>query len=223
MNNPTPPPVVQAVAFDMDGLIFDTEALFVRVAGEMLGARGKRFTPEMMAAMIGRPAAVSGPALVRLAGLSETPEAILGEARERFEALVDTATHPMPGLYALLALLERCGIPRCVATSTRRADAVRLLGNHGLLEHFAFVFGGDEVVRGKPDPEIYQTAARRFEVDPPALLVLEDSPAGVAAARDAGAYVVGVPHDHSPADGLGAAHRLVDRLDDPRLLALLVG
>jgi beta-phosphoglucomutase-like phosphatase (HAD superfamily) len=52
------------------------------------------------------------------------------------------------------------------------------------------------------------------------MLVLEDSPAGVAAARAAGAFVVGVPHDHSPADGLAAAHRLASRLDDPWLLDL---
>ena len=59
---PAPAPTVRAVAFDMDGLIFDTEALFFRVAGELLAARGKAFTVEMMAAMIGRPAAVTGPA-----------------------------------------------------------------------------------------------------------------------------------------------------------------
>jgi HAD superfamily hydrolase (TIGR01509 family) len=216
-----PAPAIRAVAFDMDGLIFDTEALFHRVAVELLAARGKPFTPEMMAAMIGRPAAVAGPALVELAGLDEPPEVLMREARERFDALADTAIHPMPGLFALLGRLEELGIPRAVATSTRRAYALRLLGNHGLIEHFAFVLGGDEVTRGKPDPEIYETAASRLGVDSSTLLVLEDSPAGVASARAAGAYVVAIPHDHSPAPGLAAAHFLADRLDDPRLLALL--
>ncbi|QDV33162.1 HAD family hydrolase [Tautonia plasticadhaerens] len=218
-----PPPPISAVAFDMDGLIFDTEALFFRVAGELLAARGKAFTSEMMTAMIGRPAAVTGPTLVAMAGLDEPPEAIMAEARRRFDALVDTAIHPMPGLFSLLGRLEEQGIPRAVATSTRRAYALRLLGNHGLIEHFAFVLGGDEVTRGKPDPEIYETAASRLGVDPSTLLVLEDSPAGVASARAAGAYVVAIPHDHSPAPGLAAAHLLADRLDDPRVLALLDG
>ncbi|RUL87601.1 HAD family hydrolase [Tautonia sociabilis] len=218
-----PAPRIRAVAFDMDGLIFDTEALFHRVAVDLLAARGKQFTPEMMAAMIGRPAAVAGPALVRLAGLEESPEALLAEARERFDALIDTAVHPMPGLFTILGLLERRGIPRAVATSTRRQQALRLLGHHGLLAHFAFVLGGDEVSRGKPDPEIYRTAAGRLGVEPGAMLVLEDSPAGVSAARAAGAFVVAIPHDHSPAGGLREAHRLADRLDDPGLLALLGG
>lgn len=215
-----PPPPILAVAFDMDGLIFDTEVLFHRVAVELLEARGKAFTPEMMSAMIGRPAAVAGPALVRLAGLEEAPEQLMAEARSRFEALVDSAVHPMPGLFALLSALERRGIPRAVATSTRRGEALRLLGQHHLIEHFAFVIGGDEVSRGKPDPEIYRTAAIRLGVEPRSLLVLEDSPAGVASARASGAFVVGIPHDHSPAVGLSAAHRLATRLDDPWLLGL---
>lgn len=72
----------------------------------------------------------------------------------------------------------------------------------------------------KPDPEIYRTAAARLGVNPGSMLVLEDSPAGVASARGADAFVVAIPHEHSPADGLGAAHLLADRLDDPRVLEL---
>lgn len=220
MSNPPVP--IRAVAFDMDGLIFDTEALFFRVASEMLADRGKTFTREMMAAMIGRPAAIAGPALVEMAGLEDSPSALLAEARERFDALIETAVHPMPGLFALLDRLQTLGIPRAVATSTRRGEAVKLLSQHHLIDHFAFVLGGDEVTRGKPDPEIYRTAAERLGVDPGSMLVLEDSPAGVASARAAGAFVVAIPHDHSPPDGLGAAHLLADRLDDPRVLELLV-
>jgi HAD superfamily hydrolase (TIGR01509 family) len=191
------------------------------VAVDLLAARGKTFTPEMMAAMIGRPESEAGPALIAMAGLTEPPDLLLAEARERFDALVDTAIHPMPGLFTLLDHLQHLGIPRAVATSTRRVHALRLLGRHHLIEHFSFVLGGDEVSRGKPDPEIYRTAAARLGVDPPSMLVLEDSPAGVSAARGAGAFVVAIPHDHSPAPGLSHAHLIADRLDDPRLLALL--
>jgi HAD superfamily hydrolase (TIGR01509 family) len=210
-----------AVAFDLDGLMFDTEALFFRVAGAMLAERGKRFTPEMMAAMIGRQAAVAYPALRALAGLDETPEQLLAEAKARFFAEIDTAVHPTPGLFALLARLEHARRPRAVCTSSRRAYAERLLGRHGLLPHFAFLLTAEDVARSKPDPEIYATAAARFGVPPARMLVLEDSPAGVTAARAAGAFVVAVPHEHSPADNLPTADLVADRLDDPRLLALL--
>ena len=218
---PDPARPIRAVAFDMDGLIFDTEAVFVRIATEAMAARGKVFTAGMMAAMIGRPGAVAGPALVELAGLDEDPAAVLAELRGRLDAVIETAVHPMPGLFALLARLEHRRIPRAVATSTRHEPARRLLERHGLMPHFRFVLGGDEVRRGKPDPEIYRTAAARLGVDPPSLLVLEDSPAGVTAAKAAGAFVVAVPHEHSPAAGVSHADRIVDRLDDPGLLGLI--
>lgn len=216
-------PSILAVAFDLDGLMFDTEALFNRVAGEMLADRGKVFTPEIMAAMIGRQWAVSGKAFKEMAGLSESLDDLLAEARQRFDAHIDTAVHPTPGLFALLAHLEAAGRPRCVATSSRRIYADRLLRTHGLLDHFAFVLAAEDVTRGKPDPEIYRTAAQRFGIPPASLLVLEDSPAGVAAAKAAGTFVVAIPHDQSPAVGLGAADRIAPRLDDPAILRLVGG
>jgi HAD superfamily hydrolase (TIGR01509 family) len=215
------PPCFRAVVFDLDGLMFDTEALFHRVTTELLAARGKRFTTEMMNAMIGRRAVEAHEALRDLAGLDEPAEVILAEVRERFAAEVDSAVHPTPGLFALLGRIEAAGLPRAVATSSRRSYAERLLGRHGVLDRFAFVLASEDVSRGKPDPEIYRTAAGRFGVPPGALLVLEDSAAGIAAARAAGAFAVGVPHDHSPADGLGHADLIVSRLDDPALLCLI--
>jgi HAD superfamily hydrolase (TIGR01509 family) len=212
---------IRAVAFDLDGLIFDTEALFFRVASEMLRARGKEFTPAINAAMLGRRAAEAYPAFKELAGLVESPEELQTEARARFDAEIDTAVHPMPGLFALLAHLEHRGLPRAVTTSSRRPYAERLLRSHGLWDHFAFLLGGEDVTYGKPDPEIYLTAAARFGVEPNSLLVLEDSPPGLAAARAAGAFAVGIPHEQSPASELGDADLIASRLDDPVLLARL--
>ena len=85
------------------------------------------------------------------------------------------------------------------------------------------MLASEDVTRGKPDPQIYRLAAERFAVSAGELLVLEDSPAGVEAGRGAGAFVVGVPHEHSPAEALGAADLIVPRLDDPAVLALIEG
>jgi HAD superfamily hydrolase (TIGR01509 family) len=217
------PGAIRAVVFDLDGLMFNTEELFHRVSVEMMAARGKAFTPEMMGAMIGRRAAEAVVAFRELAGLTEPAEDLLAESRARFAAAVEGAVHPTPGLFALLDHLERRGLPRAVATSSRRSYAERLLRGHGLWEHFRFVLASEDVARGKPDPEIYRKAADRFGLPDMAVLVLEDSPAGVSAARAAGAFTVGVPHDHSPAEGLAHADLVVPRLDDPALLALLGG
>jgi HAD superfamily hydrolase (TIGR01509 family) len=211
---------VRAVVFDLDGLMFDTEALFHRVSSEALAARGKEFTPEIMQAMLGRRAAEVGDALKTLAGLEEPAEDLLAEVRARFAAEVDSAVHPTPGLFALLDHLKRRGLPLAVATSSRRSYAEQLLARHGLSDRFAFILAAEDVARGKPDPEIYRRAAERFDVPAQAMLVLEDSPAGLAAARGAGAIAVGVPHQHSPAGNLTAADLVVPRLDDPALLRL---
>jgi HAD superfamily hydrolase (TIGR01509 family) len=211
----------RAVVFDLDGLIFDTEALFHRVAVEALAARGKAFTPEMMRVLIGRRPVEAAGEFRRLAGLDEPVEVLLAEFRDRFEALVDTAVHPTAGLFALLDHLETVGLPRGVATSSRRAYAEGLLGRHGLRDRFAFVLSSEDVARGKPDPEIYRKAAGRFGAPASALVVLEDSAPGLASAKGAGAFAVGVPHEHSPAEDLADADLIVPRLDDPALLALL--
>ena len=216
-----PPPRIRAVAFDLDGLMFDTEALFFHVASEMLAARGKQFTREMMAAMIGRQAAIAYPALKELAELPDSPEELLAEARSRFFALIDTAVHPTPGLFVILHAVARRKLPRAVCTSSRRAYAERLLDQHGILAHFSVLLTAEDVARSKPDPEIYLKAADRLGVEPAHLLVLEDSPAGVAAGSAAGTFTVGIPHEHSPVHALGQAHLVVDRLDDPQLLGLL--
>src|SRR5215212_5385073 len=92
-----PSGAIRAVVFDLDGLMFDTEVLFHRVAGEMLAARGKVFTPEIMRAMIGRRAAEAGLAFKTLAGLDEPVEDLLAEVRARFQARADEAVHPTPG------------------------------------------------------------------------------------------------------------------------------
>lgn len=211
----------RAVVFDLDGLMFDTEKLFARVAAEMLRERGKVFTTEIMNAMIGRRAVEAGEAFRRLSGLEEPAEELLAEARRRFNAELDTVVHPTPGLIALLARIERRGLPRGVATSSRRPYVDGLLDRHGLTRHFTFILSAEDVTRGKPDPEIYLTAAARFGVGPASMLVLEDSAPGIAAAKGAGAFAVGVPHEHSPAERLTAADLLVPRLDDPALFALI--
>jgi HAD superfamily hydrolase (TIGR01509 family) len=212
---------IAAAVFDLDGLMFDTEALFARVAGDMLAARGKRLTPEILRAMIGRRAVEAGPAFKAMAGLDEPVEVLMAEARERFAAEMDAAVHPTPGLFVLLDRLHARGLPLAVATSSRRAYAERLLRTHGLLDRFAFLLTGEDVVHGKPDPEIYRRAVERLGVPAASVLVLEDSAPGLAAARGAGTFAVGIPHEHSPAEGLAAACLIVPRLDDPRLLALV--
>jgi HAD superfamily hydrolase (TIGR01509 family) len=213
--------MIRAIVFDLDGLMFDTEALFFRVSSQVVAARGKAFTSEIMRAMIGRRSAEVSDVLEPLAGPDEPVDVLLGEIRERFYAEMDTAVHPTPGLIRLLNHLRRRDMPAAVATSSRHSYVDRLLSRHRLRDRFDFVLAAEDVTRGKPDPEIYVRAAKRFGIPASSMIVLEDSSAGVAAGVAAGAVVVAVPHEHSPADMLGSAHLIVERLDEPALLQLI--
>ena len=213
--------MIRAVVFDLDGLMFDTEELFFRVASEALADRGKALTPDVMKQFIGRRADEVVQLWKTLAGVQDPVEDFLADVRRRFFEVMDSVVHPMPGLFVLLDRLHRLALPAAVATSSRQSYADRLLVRHGLKDRFDFVLTSEDVTLGKPDPEIYRLAAARFGVPAQTMLVLEDSPAGVAAAKGAGAVAVGVPHGHSPEDGLRAADLLVARLDDPTLLHLI--
>jgi beta-phosphoglucomutase-like phosphatase (HAD superfamily) len=195
---------IRAVVFDLDGLMFDTEALFFRVSSEMLEARGKAFTPEIMRAMIGRRAVDAGHVLKTMTGLDDPIEVLLDDVRQRFYSQMETVVHPTPGLFVLLDHLRRKVVPIAVATSSGRAYAERLLVQHRLQDRFAFIL-----------------AIERFAVAPGSVMALEDSPAGIIAAKSAGALAVGVPHEHSPAEALQGADLIVPRLDAPALLARL--
>jgi HAD superfamily hydrolase (TIGR01509 family) len=94
-----------------------------------------------------------------------------------------------PGLDELLTVLEACGVPKAVATSTERAQAIAQLGGLGLLKRFDVLTTGDETAHGKPSPELFLLAAQRLGIDPVRCLVLEDSEAGVTAAHRAGMRV----------------------------------
>jgi HAD superfamily hydrolase (TIGR01509 family) len=213
--------LIRAVVFDLDGLMFDTEALFFRCASQALADRGKIFTQDMLKHFLGRRADEVVESWRSVAAVQEPVRDFLAEVRERFYAVMHTEVHPMPGLFVLLDRLHALALPAAVATSSRHSYADRLLVRHGIRERFEFVLAAEDVTRGKPDPEIYVLAAARFGVPAPSMIVLEDSPAGLAAAKGAGAIAVGVPHEHSPAEALNAADLLIARLDDHKLLRLI--
>ena len=212
----------EAVVFDMDGLMFDTEFLFYDVADSFMRDHGRRFTDAMMAAMIGRRAADAGQVFHTMGGILHVPVAeIMREVKARFAQRMLTDSHTMPGLREVLSQLESAGIPRAVATSSSRKDAEALTGHHGVRHYFSFLVTSEDVSRGKPNPEIYLTASQRLGVEPARILVLEDSAAGLQAAKAAGAFAVGVPHRFSPPEVIAHADLIVGSLHDHRLLSLL--
>jgi len=212
---------IEAVTFDLDGLLVNTEELYQHVGSELLRRRGKAFEPDLLDAMMGRPQKVSLAIMIEWHGLADTVEMLAAETGEIFVSLLDTQLKTMPGAVELLDLLDAKGIARGVATSSGPEFACDVLSRMGLLERFTFVLTSADVSQGKPHPEIYQTAARRLGIEPGSMLVLEDSQTGCRAAVAAGAVAVAVPGGHSRRHDFTGARFVAETLADPRIRELL--
>jgi HAD superfamily hydrolase (TIGR01509 family) len=186
--------VIRAVIFDMDGLLLDTEPLY-RAAWQKASAKfGRELTDAIYTRLAGRNRADAERMLAAEFGEEFPIEIFKVEARKREEAEFSERPIPTkPGVNELLTLLETRDIPRAVATSSERERAVRWLAGAGLLDRFGAVATGDEVVHGKPAPDIYLLAAKRLGVASAYCLVLEDAEPGIRAARAAGMTVYHVP------------------------------
>ncbi len=214
-------PQPRAVAFDLDGLMFNTEDLYQHVGSELLRRRGKVLDQDLVDRMMGLRSAAALQIMIDTHQLSDTVERLEIETDEIFDEILEERLEPMPGLLSLLTALESAGIPKAVATSARATYVQTVLSLFDLGPRFDFVLTAEDVEHGKPHPEIYLSAAGRFGVAPSELLVLEDSENGCRAAVRSGAFAVAVPgrlcQDH---DFTGVA-LLVNSLQDRRLFEVL--
>lgn len=214
-------PPLPAVVFDLDGLMVNTEDLYVEVGAALLRKRGKTFTGPLLDTMMGRPTRVALQIMIDWHQLDVTVAGLEAETDAIFPAILDARLAPMPGLLTLLDALDAATIPKVVATSSRRKFVDDVLSRLGLAARFAFLLTAEDVVRGKPDPEIYTTACRRLDLPPDQVLVLEDSENGCRAAVEAGTFAVAVPGSHSRTHAFTGARFVAESLADPRIYAAL--
>jgi HAD superfamily hydrolase (TIGR01509 family) len=212
---------LKAVVFDLDGLMFNTEDLYQEVGAKILGRRGKTFTSELLDQMMGRPSPVALQLMIDWHGLKDTVADLEAETDALFPEILDAHLAPMPGLLRLMDTLEAHGLPKAVATSSRRTFVDDVLSRFSLQPRFEFVLTAEDVLHGKPNPEIYRTAARRLACDAPSVMVLEDSENGCRAAVAAGAFAVAVPGGHSRRHDFSGAAFVANSLEDARIYRAL--
>jgi HAD superfamily hydrolase (TIGR01509 family) len=204
----------KAVVFDMDGLLLDTEKIARSIFIE--ACREYRFEPdlEIYYQCIGTTYARSAEILINGYGKDFPFDAVSKLWTKKFEA--EALDKPVPlknGARNLLLYLERRGIKKAVVTSTHQAQALRMLTNAGIQGFFQFVLGGDQISKGKPDPEIYLAASEKLREDPALCLALEDSDNGVRSATKAGFRVVQVPDLSEPSAEVKAfGHKILRSL-----------
>lgn len=203
---PIDPTLIRAVIFDMDGLLLDSERVALAIGREVCEHLGAPWSEEVALGMIGLNSKDGYRLLVESFGPDFPVAAHQAEFGRRYEAAIAEGRIPLKaGVLALFDCLDALDLPFAVATSTRRSRALPKLAGAGLLGRLAGLVGGDEVVLGKPAPDIYLAAARLLATEPVRCLVLEDSNTGVRGGLAAGARVAMVPDILPPAPDVLAA------------------
>jgi len=200
--------------FDWDGVIIDSGNLHEESWRRLAQEIGKSIAPESFVRGFGMK---SEQVIARVHGWSQEAAEIvrLTNRKEELyrEILAETEIAPLPGVTEWLARLQKSGVPCAIASSTPRANIEVLLTRFGLKETFPVVISAEDVVHGKPDPEVFLKAAERLRLDPRDTVVFEDAWVGIEAAHAADMSAIAVATTHSP-EQLRRADLVVSRLDE---------
>jgi HAD superfamily hydrolase (TIGR01509 family) len=206
--------VALAVILDMDGLMLDTEPISLGAWKEAAVGLGYGLDDEVCVQMIGLGLAANRDLLRRHFGDDFPVDELTASANRLYRRQLDAGGVPhKPGLAQFLRFLDARRIPRAVATSTETRLATHKLHQAGVLSHFEVIVGGDQVKRGKPDPDIFLMAAARLGCRPEDCAVLEDSGPGILAAAAAGMRAILIPDGRDPGEEIRrVAHAVVGSL-----------
>jgi HAD superfamily hydrolase (TIGR01509 family) len=198
--------LIDAVVFDLDGVILDSEQLWDEVREQLARERGGRWSDRAQRDMMGMSSAEWSQYMHDVVGLVEPPEEI---NREVVRRLLERYTERLPLIDGAVEAVRRLAArwPLGLASSSNREIIDHALEVAGLAPLFAVSLSSEEVARGKPAPDVYLETALRLGVDATRCAAIEDSANGLRAARAAGMRVVAIPNRHYPPeeDALGLA------------------
>jgi HAD superfamily hydrolase (TIGR01509 family) len=205
--------VIEAVVFDLDGVLLDSEEIWDRAREELARERGGRWHDGAQRDMMGMSSTEWSRYMADVIGLPEPPEEINREVVSRLTELYREALPAIPGAREAVERLA-ARWPLGLASSSNRELIDLVLELLGVQHLFTATVSSEEVARGKPAPDVYLEAARRLGVEPTRAAAVEDSQNGILSAKAAGMRVIAIPNAHFPPDegALAAADVVLDSL-----------
>jgi HAD superfamily hydrolase (TIGR01509 family) len=203
--------VIDAVVFDLDGVIVDSEHVWDEVRRQLAEERGGRWNDRASRDMMGMSSVEWSQYMHDLIGLEESPEEINNEVVHRLEGIYRERLPLIPGAVdAVRALAARW--PLGLASSSNRELIDLVLEVSSLDRYFRVTVSSEEVPRGKPAPDVYLAAAQRLGAAPERCAAVEDSEKGILSGRAAGMRVIAIPNLHFPPapEALGEADVVLD-------------
>ena len=207
--------MIDAVVFDMDGVLLASEEVWDAVREAFVRERGGRYDDEIQRAMMGMSSREWSRFLHDDAGVPDSPEEVNAEVVRR---MLDTYREHLPLIHGAVDAVRRLAerFPLGLASSSNRELIDTALELAGLSRFFGATVSSEEVARGKPAPDVYLEAARRLGVDPASCAAIEDSHGGIRSAKSAGMRVVAIPNPTYPPDdeALALADVVIRSLDE---------
>ena len=206
----------QAVLFDLDGVLVDSEPLYLAAINLLLSQCDSRAISdeENQQFLIGTTVNETWTRIKSLRDLQQPIEYYINKYDPIVRAVLEQRMQPQPGVTTLLQAIKKRRLKAAVASSSLRSWVNLKLINLQLIDYFDALVGGDEVDQGKPAPDIYNLAAQQIGLTPNQCIAIEDSPTGISAAVSSGAYTIAVKTSSTKDLNISKAHMILNSLEE---------
>lgn len=206
---------MRAIIFDMDGLMIDTETIYFQTDRELAKSFGKTVRDETLWSMMGRKPSESYTIFREALGIDKTVEELLKIRYDTFENKLLAEIRMMPGLLNILDEFKG-KMKMAIATGSPEKFLDITLNKLDLRQYFDATQPSDEIVNGKPDPEIYLKVIKKLNLMPEECIVIEDSSNGARAGKNAGCYTIAVPSEYTYKQDFSFVDYIAEDLNDAK-------